>query len=260
MKTMRRLFAMLCGVLLLLTLFGCAANPLREYNAALNRTIEETCYRQVLKMNATAIVDGTTIRVGIENNLICSGNTAATYAAVGTGAATVSAAGDAVTPYRLYVRDGIYYYNYENYFADGSDYRYKLNSGFRDEEIISDLFPILVTDVESAKVQDENGKTVIAITIKDEKAVSVLNDTLSPMDRMLFGETAMSVVLKDLTIVTTLDGEGRVEQCTATVLGSTSYYGSYVSILYVYDLVYSEYGTAPTPTFPDDLASYPSAE
>ena len=259
MKALRIFLALTVTLAILASLASCGANPLEDYNEAVNKTLKESSYREIIKMSATAMVDSTIIRVGIESDLTCQGNTGSTYAASGVGKATVSAMGDSETPYKLYVRDGIYYYDYENYFEDGSNYQYKLDGDFGDNEVITDLFSIRVDDLASAEVKKENGKTAIVMVVKDEKAVSLLNDTLSPMDMMLFGEAAVTITRKDLTIVTTLDGEGRVEQCTATVLGNAAYYGSYVSIVYVFDISYSEYGTAAEPTFPSDLAYYPSA-
>lgn len=257
---MKHLRIFLALTVLLATLASCAANPLKDYNTAVAKSLKESSYREIIQMSATAMVDGSTIRVGIESDLTCHGNTGSAFTASGTGKATVSSVGDSETPYKIYVRDGVYYYDYENYFEDGSPYRYKLNGGFTDSEVITDLFSIQMDDLRSAEVKKENGKTVIVMVVKDEKAAALLNDTLAPMDMMLFGETTVPITRKDLTIVTTLDGEGRVEQCTATVLGNAAYYGTYVSIIYVYDILYSAYGTAPAPTFPDDLSSYPAAE
>lgn len=260
MKALRIFLTLTVTLVLLASLASCAANPLKDYNAAVAASLKESSYRESIQMSATAMVESSVIRVGIESDLTCQGNTGATFAASGTGKATVSSIIDSETPYKLCVRDGVYYYDYENYFEDGSNYRYKLDGDFAENEVITDLFSIQVDDLRSAEVKKENGKTVIVMVVKDEKAATLLNDTLTPMDMMLFGETTVPTTLKDLTIVTTLDVEGRIEQCTATVLGNAAYYGSYVSIIYVYDILYSDYGTAPAPTFPDDLSSYPAAE
>ena len=63
-----------------------------------------------------------------------------------------------------------------------------------------------------------------------------------------------------MTVTTTLDGEGRVEQSTATMTASGTYYGAYMTVVYVYDMIYSDYGTEEAPAIPDDLASYPAIE
>jgi hypothetical protein len=35
------------------------------------------------------------------------------------------------------------------------------------------------------------------------------------------------------------------------------YYGAYMTVVYVYDVIYTDYGTTKTPAVPEDLASYP---
>lgn len=268
MKRIWRMLVCVCLVCVclaatLLALSSCAATPVSRYNKAVEKTMEEESYRESIRMSATATLDYVTVGVSIYSNLDCTGNTGSTFKASGEGAAVVTSPGteDQVTPYELYIRDNYYYYHYANYFDDGSDYQYKFSAEYGSDEPISDLLSLTVVDVESAAVKEVDGKTVIEMTVKNDKIEDLMALVVEPMDIMLFGNTGIvDITLRDLTVTTTLDENGRVVQSTATVNGSGSFSGSYVSIVYVYDVTYTDFGAEITHVFPDEIESYPDVD
>ena len=259
MKRILKFTAIICLVTILTALASCGSTPLAAYDKAMAKVMEETSYLEQVTMSATATLDGASVNVVIRSDMTCSGNVGADFVASGEGKATLGSGEEQiVTPYYVYVKDGYYYYDYPNYNEDGSSYKYKLAADYKAEDPICDLLPLLPIDLDSAEIKEEKGKTVIVMTVKADKMAGIMSFVTASMDPMLFGMDSVSLTPYAMTVTTTLDSEGRVAQSTATMTASGVYYGAYMTVVYVYDVIYTDYGTSKTPSVPEDVASYPN--
>lgn len=257
MKQKSKLLIFLAVITLALTLSACASSSLAEYDKAAAKTMEETAYRETISMSASASLEGETIRVSLVTDLDCLGNTGATYRAVGIGRSTVSGGSleeDLVSPFKVYLKDGKYYYDYENYFEDGSNYQYCFSAEYKAEDYICDLIPVTAADIEEATSEETAGGKTVTLTIKNDRIDALMmNTAILPLNTMLFGEDYYTLDYYDLSIMTTIGEDGRVIQSTATVSGYGDYYGSSIAIVYVYDLSYRDFGAELDLLFPEGL-------
>lgn len=260
MKQRRKPFIPAALLALLLTLTACTFSPLAEYDRAAMKTMEETSYRETISMSASASLEGETIRVSLTTDLECLGNTGATYRAMGDGKSVISGGAleeDLISPFKVYLQNGCYYYDYENYFEDGSNYQYKFSAEFKEDDYICDLLPITAADVEEAKSEETASGKTITLTVKDDRIGDLMMETaILPLNTMLFGEDYYTLNYYGLTVMTTVDDQGKVIQSTATVSGYGDYYGSSIAIVYVYDLSYRDFGAEFSLVFPEGLESF----
>ncbi|MBO5111322.1 MAG: hypothetical protein J6D21_11485 [Clostridia bacterium] len=261
MTLARRILALLLFGALLLVFGACDSQPLAAYNDAATKTVMEQSYRQSWSLRAIASSpDLSQMEVRIEETIACTGNTASTYQAVGQGTDSFRANYTAEViemPYNIYARDGYTYYEYLNYFEDGSDYRYKVPMSYEEEdEVIRDMLTVYLVDIERASTDQVDGRTVITMHMKDEEIAYYMEWAVETLDWMMFDEEAPELTFRNLVITTTLDAEGRIAQSTATVEASGQYDGFHLSMVYVYDLQYFDYGADLTLIFPSDLHTY----
>lgn len=266
MKTTLRLFILACLLFLLLAFTACDSQPLAAYNDAATKTVMETSYRQSWSARAVATFsDYSKVEVTVKEDIACTGNTGATYQVSGRGSEGMYASYSnerLEIPYNLYVRDGYTHYQYPGYYEDGSDDKYKVPLGYEGDEAIRDMLTVYLVDIESASTEvNENGQIVITMEMKPKEIEYYMGWAIEMLDWMMFGDGELpDLTLKSMTLITLLDGEGRILQSTATVMGTGLYQDSYLTMVYMYDLNYSDYGAEIVHDFPADLGSYPVAE